>query len=184
MYTPYNINGNIKENRVFVFEFDETLTFWDYKNKQYVPRPYMHKLLSQLDDLGHISIYNKTANILDQIFISKYLYFVRDRHIHCKTPSTLMSEGYDVIHFTTAYCDKCHLSVKDGHLILSIKPHFNFMIEGEMDNELLVLKNYLKFKLTNTNGVRSKDIDFSDWNDRMLVDSKNIYKNCNKFCKY
>lgn len=169
--------------RVFLFNFDESLMYWDHRTKQYVPRPYMHKLLSLINDLGHISIINSTANILDQLFISRYLYFMKNNKIHTDNARNLINDGYEVIHIVSSFCRKCSENFyRDNEILIPIKPHFTYLIDKEEDNELLVLKNYLKYKLNFTDDISIYDIDFSDWNDRLILDNTDFPFECNNAC--
>lgn len=165
------------KEKVFVFEFDETLTYWDPKRRQYVPRPYMQQLLKLIKSLGHISIYNNTANILDSLFILMYLDFFDTEKVHTLSPNSLSYKGYEVVHITTTYCTQC---TYDNIAVLPIKSHLLCILGDSMDNELKLLSSYINLKFRNTDNI--KELNFNDWYDRVLIDNTHIKSHSHEHC--
>lgn len=165
------------KDKLILFEFDETLTVWDYKEQLYTPRKYMHLLISFLLEISYISIYNKTSPYLNDVFINRYLCHHDYNKVINGKPTDL--SGWDSLDIHSMFCRDCERRGTSNNS-LYVAPQYLSMF-GDSDTELLLLKNYLQRKIIPD--LPFNEHNFDDWRSRLYGDYS-FYNRCNGFCKY
>lgn len=167
-----------KQNYIFVFEFDETLIYWDSKVKQYIPRPHLTILLNTIKQLGDIFIYNRTSFVLDSLFIVMYLGMFSSDRIHSGNITDIP------VDFTPIFIQPClcrYCPILHRKKIIPIKSHIVSMLDVGVDNELLTLAEYLG-KIFIDEPIVCSDVGFTQWFKRIYSDSILVSEHCSGDC--
>lgn len=166
------------KEKLILFEFDETLTLWDYKEQLYTPRQYMHLLISFLLEISYICVYNNTSKYLSDVFINRYLCHHDYKKILNEKPHDLSE--WDTLDIHSMYCQECDIQRNSVDSALYVAPHY-LSVGNDSDIELLLLKNYLQRKIITE--LPFNEHNFDDWRSRIRTDFS-FYNKCNNFCKY
>lgn len=166
------------KNKLFLFEFDETLSTWDSSQYLYSPRPYMYLLISFLVNFSTVCIYSREGDsYLCDLFVEKNLLHYDKLKVITKKPNDLSQWDYIEVH--SVYCKECTTNRNMNSRSIYIVPH-HLASFGSKDIELLLFKNYLQRKLDFD--MSFEDHDFSDWSYRLAIDYK-FYNKCSNICK-
>jgi hypothetical protein len=157
-------------NKLFTIEFDSTLSYWDFKTKENIPRPDSHGLVELLAKYGKVSLYSNSSKYLADVFLYK-MYPVRyssDISILSNVVTNLlpydMMSKFDVVDISAYFKHKKFM--KPPFQQIHVIPSFLGQMIQE-DDELSKLKMYLERKLDHRESLSSHN--FSDWEDRISI---------------